>query len=212
MTPETGLVAILPELILLIGACDVLLVGVMPRMGTRASALAFLTVVGALIATIILVWRVLSPLQLAFISATRLEQVRLSIRQINQLMRLTPERDPDRPVTMQRIFHGGVIFDRVSVRYNANSNPALLGASFTVQPGETVAITGPSGSGKSTILKLVAGLVQPQARNVMLDGLHIPPPDPGEHPRGWGQGQTPWRFWGQRAARPPSPARPRSGW
>ena len=136
--------------------------------------------VGALIATIILVWRVLSPLQLAFISATRLEQVRLSIRQINQLMRLTPERDPDRPVTMQRIFHGGVIFDRVSVRYNANSNPALLGVSFTVQPGETVAVTGPSGSGKSTILKLVAGLVQPQAGNVMVDGLDIRQLDPGE--------------------------------
>ena len=53
MTPETALVAILPELILLIGACAVLLVGVMPRMGTRASALAFLTVVGALIATLL---------------------------------------------------------------------------------------------------------------------------------------------------------------
>ena len=136
--------------------------------------------VGALIATIILVWRVLAPLQLAFISATRLEQVRLGIRQINQLMQLTPERDPNRPVTQQRIFHGAVKFDRVSVRYNANANPALLGVSFAIEPGEILAITGPSGSGKSTILKLVAGLVQLQAGNVMVDGLDIRQLDPGE--------------------------------
>ena len=125
-------------------------------------------------------WRVLAPRQLAFRSATRLGQVRTGSRQINQLMQLTPERDPNRPVTQQRIFHGAVKFDRVSVRYNANANPALLGVSFAIEPGEILAITGPSGSGKSTILKLVAGLVQLQAGNVMVDGLDIRQLDPGE--------------------------------
>lgn len=40
---------------------------------------------------------------------------------------------------------------------------ALQGVSFVVETGEPVAIIGPSGCGKSTILKLIAGLIKPNA-------------------------------------------------
>ena len=47
---------------------------------------------------------------------------------------------------------------------------ALRGADITVWPGEFVVLLGPSGSGKSTLLSLLAGLEQPSAGRVSLQG------------------------------------------
>lgn len=59
-------------------------------------------------------------------------------------------------------------FETVSFRYGAG--PVLSNVSFHVAPGETVVIFGISGSGKSTILKLVAGLIRPQAGRIFVNG------------------------------------------
>jgi putative ABC transport system ATP-binding protein len=49
----------------------------------------------------------------------------------------------------------------------------LNNISFTVEPGGFVAIVGPSGSGKTTLLGLLAGLDQPSAGAVHLDGQEL---------------------------------------
>jgi len=125
--------------------------------------------IGALVASMILVWRILAPLQTAFVSMTRLTQVKSSIDQINALMNLKAERDPDKVVNPLNRFKGYVSFSRVSMRYNPESDPALVGVSFDVEPGEVIAIIGGNGSGKSTILKLLSGLYIQQAGSVRID-------------------------------------------
>ena len=50
---------------------------------------------------------------------------------------------------------------------------AVDGLSFTVEPGQTVAIIGPNGAGKSTVFNLISGLLRPHGGAIRLDGRDI---------------------------------------
>src|SRR5262245_27266564 len=50
---------------------------------------------------------------------------------------------------------------------------AVRGISFSVDPGELVAIVGPNGAGKTTTLSAIVGVVRPTAGDVLLDGVSI---------------------------------------
>ena len=50
---------------------------------------------------------------------------------------------------------------------------ALENISFTVNPGEFIAIVGPSGCGKSTLLSMIAGLIFPATGSILLNGAPI---------------------------------------
>jgi NitT/TauT family transport system ATP-binding protein len=56
--------------------------------------------------------------------------------------------------------------------------PVLDDVSFSVRPGEFVALLGPSGCGKSTLLRLVAGLEPPRLGRLLEDGSPIKGPFP----------------------------------
>src|SRR6185295_11645724 len=47
---------------------------------------------------------------------------------------------------------------------------ALDDVSFTLQPGQTLAVFGPNGAGKTTLLKVLAGLIRPRAGRAQIDG------------------------------------------
>lgn len=61
---------------------------------------------------------------------------------------------------------------------NGEDLPVLEDVSFSVAPGEFVALLGPSGCGKSTLLRLVAGLDQPRHGHLVVDGEEVTEPDP----------------------------------
>jgi ATP-binding cassette subfamily B protein len=128
---------------------------------------------GALIASMMLMWRVLTPLQTAFVNMTRVERIRSAARQIDTLMRIHGERQENAASPIARGLEGRVEFARVSFRYSLNVDPALIGVEFRVQPGEMVAISGPNGGGKSTLLKMLLGMYQPQAGSILIDGVDI---------------------------------------
>jgi ATP-binding cassette, subfamily B, bacterial len=66
-----------------------------------------------------------------------------------------------------------IVFDRVSFAYHGTDREVLSDVSFELRPGQTVALVGSNGSGKSTIVKLLAGLYEPTAGSVYMNGVDI---------------------------------------
>jgi heme exporter protein A len=56
------------------------------------------------------------------------------------------------------------------LRHRFGTVTALDDVSFSVQPGQTLAVFGPNGAGKTTLLKVLAGLIQPQQGRAQVDG------------------------------------------
>lgn len=134
--------------------------------------------VGGLLASMIMVWWILRPVQIAFVGMTQLEQVRSSIKQIDALMGLKAERDEGQTEGYFPSFKGHVVFNRVSMRYTADTDPAVVGVNFEAKPGEIVALIGPNGCGKSSLIKMLMGMYLPQAGSITVDDVDIRQMDP----------------------------------
>jgi ATP-binding cassette subfamily C protein len=75
--------------------------------------------------------------------------------------------------TRPGVLSGGIEARRLSFRY-ADDGPLVLDdVSFTIGPGEFVAIVGPSGCGKSTLLRLLIGFDRPVSGSVLYDGQDL---------------------------------------
>ena len=68
---------------------------------------------------------------------------------------------------------GEVTFRNVGFSYPGSTRKALDGVSFSIEPGETVALVGASGAGKSTLANLLPRFYSPDAGQILLDGIDI---------------------------------------
>ncbi|MBS4095203.1 MAG: ATP-binding cassette domain-containing protein [Sulfuricella sp.] len=128
---------------------------------------------GAMIASMMIVWRVTGPIQNIFTAITSIVQFRTQMRQVENLMKLQGERDNGVRQTIRPGILGALNFSRVSFRYSNDADPVLLGVNFGVNPGELLVIAGPNRAGKTTLLKLVVRVYVPQAGSIRLDNIDI---------------------------------------
>lgn len=68
------------------------------------------------------------------------------------------------------------------LRYRHSGGDHTIGADFSLEAGQGVALMGPSGVGKTTILNLIAGFLTPQSGEIALDGVSLLPMAPASRP------------------------------
>jgi ATP-binding cassette subfamily C protein LapB len=124
--------------------------------------------VGTLIACVLLSGQVMQPLQRGLAIWIRMQDIALAKQRLNQLLTL-PARPFISPDAMG-FNHGEVKVDKLRFGF-APGQPVLDGAELTIEPGETVAITGAAGVGKTTLLEIMAGVYAPDRGRVMVSGM-----------------------------------------
>ena len=148
--------------------------------------------IGQFVAFNMLIGNVISPMLGVIGVWDEFQEVLIAIERLNDVFTSTPEDVrvpktkpgnttgsasenesalvPLAQIAMPRVT-GEVRFDRVVFAYDGmEEDPTISNLSFTVQPGQTVAIVGRSGSGKSTLVKLLQGLYLPTKGRILVDG------------------------------------------
>jgi len=128
---------------------------------------------GGLIACTILTNRALAPMTQVASLLTRYYQSVTALNSVDQLMQASVERPKGYTPLQRSKPQGGITFQNVSFTYPQQSVPALNNVSFQIKPGERVGIIGRIGSGKTTIQKLLMGLYQPTAGNILIDSTDL---------------------------------------
>jgi ATP-binding cassette, subfamily B, heavy metal transporter len=95
-----------------------------------------------------------------------------NIERLFELMAVKPKVVDQADAALLKLSEGRIAFENVSFAYDAQ-RPILKGVSFTVEPGQKLAVVGPSGSGKSTLVKLLFRFYDPDDGRITIDGEDI---------------------------------------
>jgi subfamily B ATP-binding cassette protein MsbA len=153
------------EVIVALGTCLVLAYGARLAVAGRMSA-------GVLVVFVLYLGKMYKPMRDLSKMTDTVSKASVGLERIREVLETeSAMTDPPRALAVRR-FKGRIEFDKVSFSY-APGHPILKDLSFTVEPGQIVAIVGPTGSGKSTLISLLARFYDPQAGEVRIDGHDI---------------------------------------
>ena len=110
-----------------------------------------------------------------FSSIQSLSQVALGYASSRRILELiNTETDLDQNAAgRQAEVQGAITFEKVTFSYQKDDAPLLQDISFTVQPGQRVAIVGQTGSGKSSVTKLINRIYDVNEGQVLIDGVDV---------------------------------------
>lgn len=80
---------------------------------------------------------------------------------------------PSAPHAMPQPVQRGIAFRNVHFGYDNSGSAVLDDVSFSIRPGEHIALVGANGAGKSTLIKLLCRLYDPTKGNITLDGIDL---------------------------------------
>ncbi|MBT6032232.1 MAG: type I secretion system permease/ATPase, partial [Kordiimonadaceae bacterium] len=129
--------------------------------------------IGALIACVIIAGRALAPLGQLATLLTRYNQAKSAYIALDELMAEDHEDVSGRDFIKRANIKGKLDFKNVTFKYPDQTLKVLDDVSFTLNAGEKLGVLGKIGSGKSTILRLAAGLYEPDEGAVLIDDTDI---------------------------------------
>lgn len=161
-----GVITVVSSLLVSLSALATIYIGVIKVLNNEMSP-------GGLMATMILVWRILAPIRSGFSVLSQTTSIFKSIAQLNRLMNMPLDIERTKKDTTIRDFRGDIDIKQVYLRYMPDAEPALVGVDAAIQHGETLLICGHEGSGKSSLLKLITHLYTFQSGHISIDKLNI---------------------------------------
>lgn len=115
---------------------------------------------------------IFGPLSALGMVAASYQEAKASSEQLEKILALPLEEIPENTSVVEEI--KSIAFDHVDFSYRSSPERKILNkVSLDVKSGQTVALVGPSGSGKSTIIKLLAGLYQPEGGEITINNIPL---------------------------------------
>ncbi|WP_221076593.1 peptidase domain-containing ABC transporter [Agarivorans aestuarii] len=139
---------------------------------------------GALIACVMLIWRITGPAQLAFSSTQKFALLKGAAEQFDRFMQVKTENSELRLDVPDMTRPPSLSFQHLTLRYSADMEPALSAVNADIDAGDMVAVIGPNGCGKTSLLLSALGVIEPQAGYVAINNKNIRQYDP-ELVRSW---------------------------
>ncbi|NEQ43845.1 MAG: ABC transporter ATP-binding protein [Leptolyngbya sp. SIOISBB] len=142
--------------------------------GAGEIADGFITV-GDFVAMLLYVERLVFPTALLGFTITAYQRGEVSIDRVEAILRSEPKivDAPTVHALPSATVRGQLTATNLNFAYPDSQVPALNDVSFTIQPGETVAIVGPIGAGKSTLANALPRLLDIVPGQIFLDGQDI---------------------------------------
>lgn len=131
------------------------------------SLIAFINYLRQLLFSLMMLSQIIMRFSRAQASSVRIREV------LDEIPDIAPGPDKTRTGSTQEHSAGRLEFRDVSFAYNQHSDPVLKSISFTVEPGQQLAIVGATGSGKSTLARLIPRLYDVSSGQILLDGIDI---------------------------------------
>jgi ATP-binding cassette, subfamily B, bacterial len=133
--------------------------------------------VGTLVFFILVAQNMFKPSRKIVSEWYKVGKVLASVDRIVDLLNMVPAVEDSPDATPAPAFTGRLAFRGVTFAYHAepgdDAQPVLRDVTFAVRQGEVVALVGRSGAGKSTIAQLVPRLYDPDAGEVLVDGVDL---------------------------------------
>jgi ATP-binding cassette subfamily B protein len=127
---------------------------------------------GSLMAFNALAMGFLGPLNNLMSSALQLQMLEVYLERLNDVWS-TPREQEGKGRLIAGALSGSVELERVSFRYGPEAPCVLQNLSVRMAAGSRVAIVGRTGAGKSSLARLIAGLYEPTAGRILLDGKDL---------------------------------------
>jgi ATP-binding cassette, subfamily B, multidrug efflux pump len=133
-----------------------------------------LLTIGDLVALILFVERLVFPTALLGFTLNTFQTGQVSLERVEELLQRRPLIvSPERPQAPAQPGRGALQARGLTVRYPGAPRPALVDVSFSLKPGELVAVVGPVGCGKTTLARALGRMVEVEPDQLWLDGVDI---------------------------------------